>query len=98
MEPIYVASTGQSISKADDYTLTINWDLRDNLTLTSIPGYLDGELTQQQRQKVDPVRPTFLSGQILRFVKLYLSYYRSTNLTLLLYQFITAEIDKLIVR
>ncbi len=37
-------STGESTSEADDYTLTLNWDLADNLRLTSITGYTDGEL------------------------------------------------------
>jgi iron complex outermembrane receptor protein len=37
-------STGKSTSDADDYTLTLNWDLADNLRLTSISGYTDGEL------------------------------------------------------
>ncbi|GAB3100418.1 TonB-dependent receptor [Aestuariicella hydrocarbonica] len=36
--------TGHYSSSADDYGLTVNWDLSDNLTLTSITGYQEGDM------------------------------------------------------
>ncbi len=37
-------STGKSVSKADDYTLTMNWEVASDLRLTAISGYTKGEL------------------------------------------------------
>jgi len=37
-------STGEFVSKAHDYTLTMNWDISDKLRLSSISGYNDGDL------------------------------------------------------
>lgn len=36
--------TGIYRSSADDYGLTLNWMINDSLTLTSITGYLDGDM------------------------------------------------------
>jgi iron complex outermembrane receptor protein len=54
-------STGKSISKADDYTLTMDWDLRDDLTLTSITGYTDGELDIPHDCDGHPVATCFVN-------------------------------------
>ncbi len=36
--------TGKYTSSADDYGLTLTWQLSDSITLTSITGYLEGEM------------------------------------------------------
>jgi iron complex outermembrane receptor protein len=54
-------STGKSVSKADDYTLTLHWDLADNLRLTSISGYTEGELDIPHDCDGHPVATCFVN-------------------------------------
>ncbi len=53
--------TGKFVSKTDDYTLTLTWQLADDLTLTSITGYAEGKLDIPHDCDGHPVATCFVN-------------------------------------